>query len=157
MTRITPAASAWPKRWEESPATLGPFLTVTFAERPDLLVIQPSGRLDGASAPQFESLVMERIATHRAAVEFDLRKVRVITSAGLRVILMAARTLRNGDRAVTIEGLHGNTREVFETSGFLSLFPGQPSAAATVPVTVRSVRPYIRPGQEPPAPVTVAG
>ena len=80
------------------------------------LVISPEGRLDTMTAPAFE----ETLKTAMEGVEtltFDFEKLDYISSAGLRVLLAAQKTMnRQGSMKVT----HVNEiiSEIFEVTGF---------------------------------------
>ncbi|MNL88983.1 putative anti-sigma factor antagonist BtrV [compost metagenome] len=53
---------------------------------------------------------------------FDLSSLDYISSAGLRVILLAGKRLRASKGKLVLVGLQTMVREVFDMSGFLSLF-----------------------------------
>ena len=83
------------------------------------LVISPEGRLDTMTAPAFE----ETLKTAMEGVEtltFDFEKLDYISSAGLRVLLAAQKTMnRQGSMKVT----HVNEiiSEIFEVTGFADI------------------------------------
>jgi anti-anti-sigma factor len=57
----------------------------------------------------------------------DLAGVEYISSAGLRVLLMAAKRLRQPPAAVVLCGLGPAVRGVLELAGFLPLFTIEPA------------------------------
>ena len=65
-------------------------------EEPDreVPVLLPVGRIDGGDAHSFESTILDLINSgkHQVVVYFD--RLDFISSAGLRVLLVAARALR---------------------------------------------------------------
>lgn len=83
------------------------------------------GRLDSANSPELERGLREISETGGARLLFDLTELDYISSAGLRVLLLAAKKLRAATPAgrLAMAGVHGHVREVFEMSGFLTLFP----------------------------------
>lgn len=88
-------------------------------------VARLQGRLDSANSPELERGLRELTETGGARLLFDLSDLDYISSAGLRVLLLAAKKLRAATPAgkLAMAGVHGNVREVFEMSGFLTLFP----------------------------------
>ncbi len=86
-------------------------------------VLRPVGRLDSGTAPELVDLVLAVFKKGVRKVVFDLSRLDYISSAGLRVILMAGKMLRKDLGRVVLVGLNETVREVFATSGFLALFP----------------------------------
>ena len=95
-------------------------------------VLRLSGRLDSASSPELERSLRDALAGGRLVV--DLSALDFISSAGLRVLLLAAKQLRAATPPgrLVMAGVRGNVREVFEMSGFLTLFPVADSVDAAV-------------------------
>lgn len=88
----------------------------------DVIVVRPQGRLDSATSPAFEAAVLEPLEGGSKRLVLDLSGVNYISSAGLRVILLAGKKLRASDGKLVICGLRDEVRGVFEMSGFLDLF-----------------------------------
>ena len=98
-------------------------------------VVRPTGRLDSATSPVFEQDLMKRIAEGHASIVLDLSKLTFISSAGLRVLLAAAKKAKQGGGKLALFGLLANVREVFSISGFdtiFSILPGRSAALAAV-------------------------
>jgi anti-anti-sigma factor len=87
-----------------------------------VLVVRPVGRLDSASSPELERLITESIAGGTRRLVFDLADMDYVSSAGLRVILMAGKKLRASQGKLALAGMREGVRDVFEMSGFLTLF-----------------------------------
>ena len=80
------------------------------------LTVAPEGRLDTATAPELEKALKESLAGVTELV-MDFAKLDYISSAGLRVLLSAHKTMsRQGGMKV----IHVNDiiMEVFEVTGF---------------------------------------
>lgn len=102
-------------------------------------VFRLQGRLDSANAPELERALREPVAAPGARLVFDLSGLDYISSAGLRVLLWAAKQLRAtqppGRLAMT--GVAGHVHEVFTMSGFLTLFP----VADTLDIALANLQP----------------
>ncbi len=90
--------------------------------RDDILILRPRGRLDSSSSPELERVVTEQLETGTQRVVFDFSALDYISSAGLRVVLLAGKKLRSSKGKLVLVGLSDMVREVFDMSGFLTLF-----------------------------------
>ncbi|MCU0633105.1 MAG: STAS domain-containing protein [Methanolinea sp.] len=92
----------------------------------DVQVVHVTGRIDSSNADIFGRDIGEVIADGNRQILLDLAGVTYINSAGLRAILVVAKSLKKpGDRCV-ICGLIGEVREIFELAGFtmiLQMYP----------------------------------
>ena len=87
---------------------------------PTTLVI-PQGRLDFGSAPSFEQRLEQLFAgggSAPAAVIIDCAALDYVSSAGLRVFLLAARAAQRAGISFALCSLKPPVREVFDLSGF---------------------------------------
>lgn len=91
----------------------------------DVHLFRLIGRLDSANSPELERALRELLDAGCARLLLDLSALDYISSAGLRVVLLAAKALRARKPAgrLALAGVRGMVREVFEMSGFLALFP----------------------------------
>ena len=99
------------------------------------LVMAPSGRVDSVSSIDLERLVVSRIDGGEKRLVLDLAGVEYISSAGLRVLLIAAKRLKEPPAALVLCGIGPGVRTVLELAGFLPLFsvePGREQALARV-------------------------
>lgn len=87
----------------------------------DQLVIAVAGRLDSNSAPDLEQALLPRMQ-ERSGVILDLHRVDYVSSAGLRVLLKAAKVARSKDHRLALAGLAPQVQEVFDISGFTAIF-----------------------------------
>jgi anti-anti-sigma factor len=83
-----------------------------------VLVLRPTGRLDGPNAPGFEKTVLDRLESRPTRVVLDLAGIEYISSAGLRTILLAAKRAKAVGCGLAACGLREHIREVFDLSGF---------------------------------------
>jgi anti-anti-sigma factor len=85
------------------------------------------GRLDTATAATAEAKLLALLA--QGAVVADLTEVRYVSSAGLRVLLKAAKQAKTAGQTFSVCGLQPSVREVFEISGFDKIIPAYASRA----------------------------
>lgn len=95
--------------------------------RDGVLVITPVGRLDVNTSSELESRMLERVAVGETRLVVDLLGVEYISSAGLRVLLMIAKKLKERSGRLALCSLGPAVRQVFELAGLLSLFPVEAS------------------------------
>ena len=85
------------------------------------VVIAVEGQINSANAPALETDLLSRIDQGERRVVLDLGLLSYISSAGLRVVLMMAKRLRQSDGKLVLCGLQSRVREVFDISGFLAI------------------------------------
>lgn len=91
-------------------------MTINKTTGSDKLIISIEGRLDAATAPQLEKEVSESIEGVKN-LEFDFEKLEYISSAGLRVLLSAQKTM-NKQGSMTVVHVNETIMEIFEVTGF---------------------------------------
>ena len=86
------------------------------------VIIGITGRLDTTNYSMLEKKLMELIDSHHDKILVECSKMDYISSSGLRILLMALKkiTLMKGKFALC--GLQENIHEIFEISGFTSIF-----------------------------------
>ena len=87
------------------------------------LIAKAEGRIDGVNARDFEEALKAAISADDNTVVMDLQGLSYISSAGLRVILLIAKTLRKRNAELMLCSLSDPIREVFEISGFDKIIP----------------------------------
>jgi anti-anti-sigma factor len=91
----------------------------------DVTVIAASGRVDHANADVFKTGVEPFLKTCTAAGDrllLDLSGLEYISSAGLRVLMLAAREVRQQQGTLVLCCLQPVVREIFEISRFNVVF-----------------------------------
>jgi anti-anti-sigma factor len=86
----------------------------------DVVVAAPRGRIDFADAQALEAALapaLEPGSGFRGAV-IDLQSVDYISSVGLRVLMVAAKSLRARKAAIAVASLQPIVAEIFEISRF---------------------------------------
>ena len=85
------------------------------------LVVALEGRLDTTTAPQLEEELKNSLDGVTELV-LDLETLEYISSAGLRVLLSAYKTMR-GKGGMKITNANELVQEVFEVTGFSDFLP----------------------------------
>lgn len=86
------------------------------------LIAAVNGRVDSANAREFEQVLTGAIGDEHNVI-IDFGELSYISSSGLRVLLMVAKTLRQRSAHLALCSLSGSIREVFEISGFDKIIP----------------------------------
>lgn len=91
----------------------------------DVLVISTGGRIDYQNAEEFKSALMPHIENCRAGgdqVVLDLSALEYVSSAGLRVLMIAAKESKARNGKLLAVALQPVVREIFEISRFNLVF-----------------------------------
>jgi len=92
-------------------------------EENGIVSISIIGRLDADSSPEAEKVVKDALEGQTTRVLFNLASLEYLSSAGLRVLLGAAKEMRRKDGKIVLCALNEFVKEIFEVSGFQSLIP----------------------------------
>jgi anti-sigma B factor antagonist len=80
------------------------------------LVYKLIGRLDTTTAPELEAELKKSIDSAEK-LEFDFSGLEYISSAGLRVLLFAQKTM-NKQGSMVIRSVNDEIKEIFDITGF---------------------------------------
>lgn len=94
-------------------------------------MVAPAGVLDGKAALAFERKLVELLDAKTTRLVIDLTRVTLVTSAGIRALVMAAKRLR-GVGALALCGLSPQVKSVFDVAGLASVFTMTTSLADAV-------------------------
>lgn len=86
-------------------------------KKEEKLILKLSGRLETATAPQFQEAV-EKIQKDVMELKLDLKKLEYISSAGLRVLLAAAKKMKAKGGNLIVCHANAEVMDVFEITGF---------------------------------------
>ncbi len=91
-------------------------MTILQTKNEKALTIALEGRLDTTTAPELETVLNDALVGVEE-LTFDFEKLDYISSAGLRVLLAALKTM---NRQGTMKVIHANEMilEIFEVTGF---------------------------------------
>jgi anti-anti-sigma factor len=90
--------------------------------REDVLVVRPGQRLDTTTSPEVDREISARIDAGSTKLVFDLEETDYVSSAGLRVMMKAAKGTAKAGGCVGICHTKASVREVLDLCGFASLF-----------------------------------
>ena len=106
-------------------------MSILSSELGNVFVVIPNGRLDTNTHAEAEALVLAHTRTGSEKLVFDFSKTDYISSAGLRVVLVAAKKVRAGG-AIALCNANEQVGEVLEISGFLDIITHHDSLQAAV-------------------------
>jgi len=101
----------------------------------DACIVVLKGRLDGAASSEFADRIGTLIAGGRSRLLLDFAAVTLVTSAGLRALLMIVKRMKGEGGALALCSVPPTVREVFDISGFtpmLNIHAGRAEALAAV-------------------------
>ncbi len=107
-------------------------MNVTFETATAATVARPQGRLDFGAAAGLQQQLEEVIAQKPAALVVDCAQLEYVSSAGLRVFLVAARAAKAASIPFVACGLQASVREVFDVSGFTRILEIHADTAAAL-------------------------
>jgi len=94
-------------------------MTINKTQEGTKLEIALEGRLDTMTAPSLEEEIKNSIEGITELV-FDLKDLAYVSSAGLRVLLSAQKTM-NKQGSMTIRNANEEVLEIFEVTGFIDI------------------------------------
>lgn len=96
-------------------------MEIKSTEEQGRIILEISGRIDATTAGSFEEQVLQYLQGSSELV-LDCAQVEYISSAGLRSLLILAKTASGREIHIVLCRLSGLVREVLEISGFDSFF-----------------------------------
>lgn len=91
-------------------------MTINKTKNGTTLNVAVEGRIDTATAPEFESEVKAELGGITELV-LDFSKLNYISSAGLRVLLSLQKTM-NKQGSMELTGVNETVNDIFEVTGF---------------------------------------
>jgi anti-sigma B factor antagonist len=96
-----------------------------------LAIVRVKGFLDTKSSSAFEYKMIELLQGGARMFAVDFTKLDMITSAGIRILMMVVKRLGGPDK-VALFGLNDQVKVVFQIAGLASVFPSHASQQAAV-------------------------
>ena len=100
-------------------------------------IIQLIGKLDSDTAAKVDAVFTETMASEHVLLDFS--KLKYISSAGLRILLLAAKKVQQAQGKLILYSLQPNVREIFDLSGFTSMFTILSLIHISEPTRLRSI------------------
>ena len=100
-------------------------MKITTKHYADVLVVAVEGRVDYVNADEFRAALMPRLKNCRAGGDqavLDLSRLEFVSSAGLRVLMIAAKEAHAAQGKLVAAALQPVVREIFEISRFTLVF-----------------------------------
>ncbi|PPK67512.1 STAS domain-containing protein [Actinokineospora auranticolor] len=88
----------------------------------DPVVVEVTGEVDLATAPQLEQALDDALAQPGGGVRVDLSGVEFMDSAGLRVLVAALRKAEESGRSLVLDSPHERVRRIIEITGLAEVF-----------------------------------
>lgn len=88
-----------------------------------ILVLGLKGRLDSTTSEDFEKTLLGSVRQGETRLVLDFEELEYISSAGLRVLLKAAKEVKSSEGRIALCSVRDYIKEIFEMSGFVSFFP----------------------------------
>ena len=95
-------------------------------------VVEVKGRIDNTTAPVLADRLMAGLRDAQVRVVLDLSRLDYISSAGFRVLLVAAKHADQTGSRLVLCGITGRISQVFDVGGFLELFTVAENRAAGI-------------------------
>ena len=89
----------------------------------DIVVLEPQGRCDSTTAPVLGERLTAVLTARGTRLVLDFRYMEYISSAGFRVLLLAAKHAEAAESRLVLCGITGKVRQLFDLAGFLDLLP----------------------------------
>jgi anti-sigma B factor antagonist len=86
----------------------------------DMTIARPKGRIDSATAPDFDKAVMPLVNGGETIVGLDFQDVTFLSSTGLRTLVMAAKILKGRGQRLSITSIQAAVFQVLTISGVTS-------------------------------------
>ena len=88
----------------------------------EVTALSVKGRIDSTTAPAFGQRLESVVTAPAGRLVVDFRDLEYISSAGFRVLLVAAKRADEAGSRLVLCGLSGKVRQLFDLGGFLDLF-----------------------------------
>lgn len=106
-------------------------MKVKASQQGQVSVVEVEGRVDSTTSADLEKKLLDLFETGNKFFVIDFARVDYISSAGLRVLIMAAKKSKAAGGKVVLSALRDTVQEVFDLAGFSSIFAifGSPEEA----------------------------
>ncbi len=85
-------------------------------------IVKVSGRIDSATAPQFDNVLKGLLDRGRRKIVIDCQHLEYVSSAGLRAMLAALKAAKTNGGNVVLAQVNERVRDTLALVGFQTLF-----------------------------------
>ncbi len=96
-------------------------MTISVKTTNDVKILHYEGALDTQTSPDAQDQLTQLIEGGARKILVNFEKLEYISSAGLRVLLTAAKQLKALDGEFRVCGLNEIVKEVFDITGFMTI------------------------------------
>ena len=96
-------------------------MTITKTVKENEIIYALEGRLDAVSSPELESELEAELEGGTQNITLDINRVQYISSAGLRVFLVAHKKCIKNSKAFSIAGANQAVREILDITGYSAM------------------------------------
>jgi anti-anti-sigma factor len=97
-------------------------MDISEADHDGILILEPSGNVDSTNAKQFAARMIDAIHARQCGVVIDFQKIRYISSAGFRSLLIIGKSMADANRKLILCGMAAEVRRVFDFARFDEVF-----------------------------------
>lgn len=97
-------------------------MEITEVKQANYTLLELIGRIDAANAPDLEGKVVSLIDGGATSMVLDFAQLEYVSSAGLRVFLLAAKKLKRANGKLALAAVPDNIKHVFDLAGFTRMF-----------------------------------
>ena len=102
-------------------------MNIASEQRGTILLVNVEGRIDGNTSNRLETALFTAIEDGAEHLPVDFSQVDDVSSAGLRVLFLAGKRLKQCNGRVVLSALQDTVKNVFDIAGFSAFFPAFPS------------------------------
>jgi anti-sigma B factor antagonist len=92
----------------------------------DATIVQPTGKVDSSTAARFMTVLLGAVREGGLPVSTDLSRCAYMSSAGLRVLMIAHRELQARGQHLRVRGASPAVSAVIRLAGFDTIFEVEP-------------------------------
>ena len=107
-------------------------MEITEEQRDNISILRVIGKLDASTSKDLEVKVLSLIASNQAKLIIDLSQLDYISSAGLRIFLLAAKRMDEAKGKMILCSLKDGVKQVFDIAGFSSFLTLAPTTEEAI-------------------------
>jgi len=105
-------------------------MKITTQTKGNDIFVQVEGRIDTTNSIDFENTVSQALTNEVKQIYLDCSELNYISSSGLRVLLTFLKKMMAAGGTLKLYSLQPAIKEIFDISGFSTIFPIYPDLVA---------------------------